>query len=90
VLCAYYVRLARLVQVIVRDYVKAWCCTLARRRRIWWSVCRYPIFYEVELGCYVHVRSLTKDNKEEKSWLTQPQGGGEPGTCCVAMRCVMH
>jgi hypothetical protein len=68
VLCAYYVRLARLGQVTVRDCVRAWCCTLARRRRIWWSARRSPIFYGVDLGFYVPVRSLIKDNKEEKSW----------------------
>jgi hypothetical protein len=62
------VRLARLVQVTVRDYVKAWCYTLARRRRIWQSAHRSPVFYRVEIGCYVPVRSLTKVNKEEKSW----------------------
>jgi hypothetical protein len=68
VLFAYGVRLARLVQVTVRDCVKALCYTLARRRRIWRSAHRSLVFYEVELGCYVPVRSLTQDNKEEKSW----------------------
>jgi hypothetical protein len=70
VLCAYCVRLARLVQVIVRDCVKAWCCTLARIKRIWWSARKYHVFCEVEFGCYVPVRNLTKDTKEEKSWWT--------------------
>jgi hypothetical protein len=70
VLCAYYVRLARLVQVTIRDCVKAWCCTLSIRRRIWRSARRYLVFCGVGLGCYVPVRRLNKDNKEEKSWWT--------------------
>jgi hypothetical protein len=65
-LCAYYVRFARLVQVTVRECVKAWCYTLERRRRIWWSAHTSPLFYGVELGFYVPVRILTKDNKEDK------------------------
>jgi hypothetical protein len=76
VLCAYCVRLARLVQVTVRDCVKAWCYTLARRRRIWWSVHRSPVFCGVELGCYVPVRSLTKDNKEDKELVDVAPGWG--------------
>jgi hypothetical protein len=70
VLCAYCVRLARIVQVAVRDCVKAWCYTLARRRRIWQSARRSPIFCGVGIGFYVPIRILTKDNKGEKSWWT--------------------
>jgi hypothetical protein len=76
VLCAYCVKLARLVQVTVRDCVKAWCYTLERRRRIWRSVRRYHVFCRVELECYVPLRILVEDNKEDKELVDVTPGWG--------------
>ena len=51
---------------------------------------RSLVFCGVELGCYVPVRSLTKDNKEEKSWWSSPRDRGEPCISCVVVSlCIM-
>jgi hypothetical protein len=50
---------------------------------------RSRFFYGVELGCYVPVRSLLKNNKEDKYLVDVAQGGGIPRTCCVSILCAM-
>jgi hypothetical protein len=57
-------------KLVCRLCKKALCCDLTQGRRIWRGARRSPVLCGVGFLGSVHVRRLTEDNKEEKSWWT--------------------